>query len=255
MLPSLPNFAHLPGAVVVVALLVILVIAPLVSALAARRAIPEGRAKTARYARTMLIMWAITALALYAMRLRGQSPADVGIMPPALPLAAYGSALALVALPALANARRTRSMRFADYHERVRRVIPLTPSEWAWFVPVAFTAGICEEFLYRGYALTTLAALSGQVWLGVVLSTLAFGVAHAYQGWRGVAGTSILGLLFAMLYLAFGSLYPCMLAHVLQDLVGGAMLSRRLTRGAAEHDELTIEATEASGTAAEVFSP
>lgn len=230
MLPSLPDFPHLPGLFVVVALLVILVIAPIASALAARRAIPEGRAKTARYARTMLIIWSMTALALYAMRLRGERLADVGAVPPAMPVTAYGLALALVAVPALLNARRVRGPCFADYHERVRRVIPMTASEWAWFVPVAFTAGICEEFLYRGYALTTVGRLSGNIWLGVALSTLAFGLAHAYQGWRGIAGTSILGLFFALIYVTFGSLYPCMLAHVLQDLIGGATLSRRLAR-------------------------
>ena len=230
MLPSLPDFPHLPGVLLFVALLVILVIAPIASALAARRTIQEGRAKTARYARTMLIMWSITALALYAMRLRAESLSNVGFVQPIMPIAAYGLALALVAMPALMNARRTLGPRFADYHERIRRVIPMTPAEWAWFVPVAFTAGICEEFLYRGYGLTTIENLTGHIWLGVALSTLAFGLAHAYQGWRGIAGTSILGLFFALIYVTFGSLYPCMLAHVLQDLIGGATLSRRLAR-------------------------
>lgn len=230
MLPSLPEFAHLPGALLVISLLVILVIAPLASALAARRAVPTGHAKYARYARTMLILWATTLLALYALRLHGLSAADVGVVAPTLPLTAYVFALLLVGVPALMSLRRTLGPHADDYHERLRRVIPSTAGEWAWFVPVAFSAGICEEFLYRGYALTTIANVSGHVWLGVVLSTLAFGLAHAYQGWRGIVGTSVLGLLFALLYLTFSSLYPCMLAHVLQDLIGGASISRRLAR-------------------------
>jgi uncharacterized protein len=210
-----------------------MVIAPIASALAAaKRPVPTGRAKHAGYARAMLILWAMSALALYALRLRGEGAADVGLVQPAQPLAAYGCALAIVAVLALANIRGARGARFADYHERVRRVIPLTGSDWAWFVPVVLSAGICEEFLYRGYALNVLAALTGSVGLGVALSTVAFGLAHAYQGWRGVVGTSILGLAFALIYVAFGSLYPCMLAHVLQDFIGGAALSRRLAQTA-----------------------
>ena len=243
MLPSLPNFGHLPGALLLISLLVILVIAPLTSALAARRAIPEGRAKHARYARTMLILWSITALALYALRLRGQTAADVGLVAPQLPWAASGLALAMVASTAFSTLRRAPDPRFANYYERVRRVIPLTPADWAWFVPVAISAGICEEFLYRGYALRTIERLSGQLWLGVLLSTAAFGLAHAYQGWRGVVGTSVLGLFFSFVYLATGSLYPCMLAHVVQDFIGGASLSRKLARNAAAAAEQTAAGT------------
>jgi membrane protease YdiL (CAAX protease family) len=51
------------------------------------------------------------------------------------------------------------------------------------WVEVAITAGICEEFFYRGW----LIALFGHyffssVWVGWFLSSICFGIAHAYQG-------------------------------------------------------------------------
>ena len=227
MASALPDLLHYPLALIVVALALILVVTPLVSALLAKRIVAAGsRAKYARYARTIVILWSLTAFALYALRLRGESAADVGFVAPRDPLAAYAAALTFVFVLGLAAAgRRTID---PDYAERVRRVIPTAPSDWFWFVPVALTAGICEEFLYRGYALTVVAQLTHSVPLGVVLSTAAFGLAHAYQGRRGVAGTTIFGLFFALVFVFWGSLWPCMLAHVLQDLIGGTIVSRRL---------------------------
>ncbi|MBV8170376.1 MAG: CPBP family intramembrane metalloprotease, partial [Candidatus Eremiobacteraeota bacterium] len=72
------------------------------------------------------------------------------------------------------------------------------------------------------------AKLAHSVWVGVIVSTVAFGLAHAYQGRRGVIGTTIFGLFFAGIMVLGSSLWPCMAGHVLQDLVGGALVYRRL---------------------------
>ena len=226
-LPGIFDLTHLPRAVLFTALALILVIAPLVSALLARRPVAlSGRGKHARYARTMLILWSLTSLALYALRLHGQGPADAGFVAPRDPVIPYVFVLALISILALAGLRN-RPIDPA-YLERIRRIAPQTRADWYWYVPVAITAGVCEEFLYRGYAITVLSALTGSVAIAVVISTAAFGLAHAYQGWRGVLGTSIFGLYFALVFVVWGSLWPCIAGHVLQDLVGGVFASRRL---------------------------
>jgi membrane protease YdiL (CAAX protease family) len=200
-----------------------------VSALLARRGAQGGaRAKHARYARTLLILWSITALALWALRLHGQSPADVGFVPPREPVAAYLAVLAWFIIMTVAFGAARRGSVDQSYAEGIRRVVPLTTSDWFWYVPVALSAGLCEEFLYRGYALTVLATLTGSVAVGVVVSTAAFGLAHAYQGPRGIAGTTIFGFFFALVFVAWGSLWPCIIGHALQDLVAGALAARRL---------------------------
>ena len=222
------DFTHLPRALLFLALAVILVVAPLVSALLAKRTVVlTPRGKHARYARTLFILWSITALALYALRLHGQSLADIGFVPPREPAAEpYIFVLVLVAFIALAGLR-ARPVD-PEYLDRMRRIAPLSAADWAWFVPLAFSAGLCEEFLYRGYAITVLATMTGSVAFGVVISTAAFGLAHAYQGRRGVLGTTIFGLYFALVFVVWGSLWPCIVGHVLQDLVGGMMVSRRI---------------------------
>jgi membrane protease YdiL (CAAX protease family) len=222
------DLAHLPRITLFAALAIILVVAPLVSALLAKRGAQGGaRAKHARYARTMLILWSMTALALWALRLHGQGPADIGLVPPRDPIAAYGAVLAFVVgltVLGLMSGGSTDQ----TYAERIRRVAPLTPGDWFWYVPVALTAGVCEEFLYRGYAITVLSTLTGSLAVGIVVSTAAFGLAHAYQGRRGIVGTAIFGLFFALVFVYWGSLWPCIAGHALQDLIGGALVARRL---------------------------
>lgn len=222
------DLTHLPRTVLFLALAIILVIAPLASALLAKRGAQSGaRAKHARYARTLLILWSMAALALWALRLHGQGPADVGLVPPRDPVAAYLTVLAFIFGLTLLGLMSGRSVD-QTYAERIRRIAPLSMGDWLWYVPLALSAGVCEEFLYRGYALAVLSSLTGSTAIGVIVSTAAFGLAHAYQGRRGIAGTALFGLFFALVVVFWGSLWPCIIGHALQDLIGGVLVSRRL---------------------------
>lgn len=51
-----------------------------------------------------------------------------------------------------------------------------------------------------------------------ILSSLIFGLAHFYQGWREVAKTAIGGVILAGLYLFTNSLLLPMIVHALLDL-------------------------------------
>jgi len=215
----------------VLALLVIAV--PAVGALTAARmraAEDMPSRKHARYARTMLVLWTMTALAWYALALHGEGAADIGLHGPANPWwYAVGPALVAVLLGMSGAGRREISEHYA---RAIRSVVPATTGDWLWFVPVAATAALCEEFLYRGYALTQIAALTHDVTFGIILSSIAFGLGHAYQGRIGMAGAAITGLMYACLFVFSGSLVPCMLAHFLQDIIGARLLSQRLFGGA-----------------------
>jgi membrane protease YdiL (CAAX protease family) len=92
---------------------------------------------------------------------------------------------------------------------------------------VAPTAALCEEFLYRGYLLSQLSVwLGGSLWPWAI-SSIAFGLAHAYQGLNGMARAALLGALLAYPVLRLGSLYPSMAAHFLIDAVALAWLGPR----------------------------
>ena len=100
-------------------------------------------------------------------------------------------------------------------------LIPEKPREKLWAAMiVAPTAAFCEEFLFRGYLLTQLHVwLHSLLWAWVV-SSMAFGLAHFYQGWSGIIRAGLLGALLAYPVVRWGSLYPAMLAHWVIDAVG-----------------------------------
>jgi membrane protease YdiL (CAAX protease family) len=88
-----------------------------------------------------------------------------------------------------------------------------------WWLAVSVTAAICEETAFRGYILTRLKFLMrrGGWILPVFLSTLSFASGHSYQGVGGFILLFVYGLLFCLLYLRTKSLWPCILAHFIQD--------------------------------------
>lgn len=219
-----------PTIVTILTLLILIIALPLVSLWTGKRiraAAGAAAPKYVRYARTIVILWSLTALALYALRLHHLDPAYVGLRPPRY-VAELGAGLVTLVAPILASIGGSRRVLQGDYARALRAVVPADLGQWIVFVPVAASAGICEEFLYRGYALTIIGSMTGSIVVGAVLSSIAFGIGHAYQGKTGVIGATITGGLYACVYLATGSLYPCMLGHFIQDITGGAVLSRRL---------------------------
>ena len=92
---------------------------------------------------------------------------------------------------------------------------------------VAPTAAFCEELLYRGYLHTQLLRWSDSVAAALILGSIAFGLAHAYQGVHGMTRAALLGALLAVPVIRTGSLLPSMAAHFLIDAVALAWLGSR----------------------------
>ncbi len=89
------------------------------------------------------------------------------------------------------------------------------------WVAVSFSAGFCEEVAFRGYLMTRLRLLFKlDNWvIPVVVSSAVFGICHAYQGLGGPILIGTYGLLFALLYIRTGTLWPGIIAHTFQDLL------------------------------------
>jgi len=99
-------------------------------------------------------------------------------------------------------------------------LIPSDPLGQVVWVAVSITAGICEEVAFRGYLMTRLRILTkAKGWLiPTAISALAFGICHAYQGIPGLIVITVYGVLFSLLYIRTGSLWPGIIAHSLQDV-------------------------------------
>jgi membrane protease YdiL (CAAX protease family) len=116
------------------------------------------------------------------------------------------------------------------------RILPQNNRELLPFLALAVTAGLCEEFLYRGFAMAALVGAGFSTALAVVLSSIIFGLAHLYQGRSGFAGTTLLGLLFGGARTLFGSLIPVSAWHTGVDLVAGLAGPRYLLKTKAVND-------------------
>jgi hypothetical protein len=110
--------------------------------------------------------------------------------------------------------------------ENIRKMLPQSTVEMLLWVLVSLTAGICEEFVFRGYLQMQISGLLKNATAGLVLQGIIFGAAHAYQGPKRMLIIAVLGCALGALAKWQKSLRPGMLSHFLQDLAGGLILGR-----------------------------
>jgi membrane protease YdiL (CAAX protease family) len=89
----------------------------------------------------------------------------------------------------------------------------------AW-IPVALSAGFCEELAFRGYLQKQFQAIVGSSALAVLFQAIVFGVGHLYEGPGVAARIALFGVLFGLLALWRNSLRPGMIAHAWSDIFG-----------------------------------
>jgi len=167
-------------------------------------------------------LWPASAL------LRGDVPA-VPIDPLLTPM--FGVAV-LVAIPlgSFLTWRRWRKGKGAPaYLARLSALLPRDRDEVLLGAAISVAAGIGEELFFRLLLPMLLAAFVGAI-PAIIVAFLLFGLAHAYQGWKGVTVTTLVGILFTTMYLMSGSLAIAMLFHVTIDLMTLAI--RPAIRGA-----------------------
>jgi len=88
----------------------------------------------------------------------------------------------------------------------------------AW-IPVALSAGFCEELAFRGYLQRQFQAITGSAGWAVPLQ-IVFGFGHLYEGAGQVERIMLFGVLFGLLAVWRKSLRPGMIAHAWSDIFG-----------------------------------
>jgi len=101
--------------------------------------------------------------------------------------------------------------------------LPQSDRDLRYFTGLSLTAGVVEELLFRGYALWYLAHFL-PTWAAVAVSSMAFGLGHAYQGAGGVLKTTTAGIVFAVMYLASGSIWLPIAFHAIFDAIQGVQI-------------------------------
>ena len=190
------------------------------------REAPDRRTLIPRYIRTILRGWVFGALVVAAWWVQERPFGALGLAPhlSARDYARFALAL-LVGLTmvaqtiGLATASDEKIERAMKAVRRIK-ITPNTTGELALFMLMSLSGGVWEELVYRGFLIWCFVPLVGVAGAAVV-SALIFGLAHFYQGARGVVTTSGVGLLFAALYLLTASLWWLMVLHAVMDIAGG----------------------------------
>jgi uncharacterized protein len=115
-----------------------------------------------------------------------------------------------------------------------QRIFPQSTIEFLPYLALAITAGLCEEFLYRGFSIAVLARVGLPVWAVVILSSMLFGLAHLYQGRGGAVATLLVGTVLGIARIAYDSLIPVIVWHTVLDVVAGIAGPHYLTAALAE---------------------
>jgi uncharacterized protein len=89
----------------------------------------------------------------------------------------------------------------------------------AW-LPLALSAGFCEELAFRGYLQRQFQAITGSAVWAALFQAIVFGVGHLYEGVGAVARIMLFGVLFGLLAVWRKSLRPGMIAHTWSDIFG-----------------------------------
>jgi uncharacterized protein len=194
-----------------------------------RRVGTEATARLRHYVHGIVGEWAYVGVVAAVGVLAGRDAASIGLTvhdpgPDGSTIAVEFIVLAAAGLVVTTVVIRQVGPRVLD---RIRRqvlgfieLLPRTREERFVFAGLALTAGICEEILYRGFGIAYVRWLFPGVGHAtiIVVSGLAFGIVHLYQGPRNVILTGIAGGLFAWVTLATGSLVPAIVVHALVDL-------------------------------------
>ena len=204
----------------------------------ARRIAADPNARTNEYLWTIAMEWGLTLALLACWQWAARPLPALGVVLPE-GAGAWWTLLACVggigfyaqqarAVAASPDAQATLRKQI-ESQPNVRMILPVTVREARVFRGVSITAGICEEVLYRGYLLWYLQSLG----LGrgaVVVVIVAFGLAHFFQGIRGIVGAGAMGAAFTGLYLLTGSLVAPIVFHATVDLANGLVAYRLLQR-------------------------
>jgi CAAX protease family protein len=185
-----------------------------------------GRARAELWSRWIVLLWTLAGagVALWIVEARGWEA--LRLIPPhrwrlwiasALVAALAGSYARRIAR--IARSTRGRRVKIACTAD-VERLLPHSVPELRRWLAVSLSAGLCEEFVFRGYLIWAFQPLLG-VWGAAALSVGAFAAAHSYQGAKGVLATGTAGTAFTVVVLALGSLLPAMALHAIVDIGEG----------------------------------
>lgn len=187
-----------------------------------RFVVPDPNALDLIVLREVAIL-ALVAFMLWWVVAREKQPlSSIGLGPaPLWRSLAWG--LACTALMAVGIGVAFGVIRLLDLHQ-LPSGAQISPSLWVTTL-IVIRAGIAEEMLYRGYAITRLEALTGSRWVAALVPLALFAGFHYRLGAAGIIIALVLGAMLTGFFLWKRNLAANMFAHFLVDFVPNVLLA------------------------------
>lgn len=103
--------------------------------------------------------------------------------------------------------------------QKATAFIPKTTGQRVFFVVAVFTAGFCEELIYRGYLITKIEKLGLSKWLAMVPAGVSFVCIHGMYGISNFWFYFIPALVFGAIFILSKRLLPGILLHFAYNLM------------------------------------
>jgi len=206
-----------PTPIVIGFAVLILIGLPILSAFDARRG--GDLAEAAEHRRVLYVSVAgslivIALLTLGAATWQSVPPEDLGWVVVNAPVALlWGLGTAAVGLLLTWALTAGAGAIGLDESPIAQLLMPRDAAEKRGFILLSGVAALCEEYVFRGFGLWVATELTGSPWIGAVLVSVSFGLAHGYQKLAGVVRSGTLGMLLAVPTIWTGSLFPAIVAH------------------------------------------
>ncbi|MFC5864192.1 CPBP family intramembrane glutamic endopeptidase [Acidicapsa dinghuensis] len=133
------------------------------------------------------------------------------------------------------NEEKTPDEKQADLIRELTELAPANGVEIVGWGLLCLIVGFSEEVVFRGYLQTQSILVLRKLPVGLVFTAVIFGLAHGYQGVRGIVLISVYGLLFGIITRMRRNLFPGMLAHSWHDFFTGMMLALIRASGLLNH--------------------
>ncbi len=101
----------------------------------------------------------------------------------------------------------------------ILKILKSIISQYRLFIPlIVITAGIVEEYLFRGYIQPRLELILKNNFLSILITSLLFAAVHiGYGTIQNVVGPFVIGFIFSLYYWKYRNIYSLMICHILID--------------------------------------
>lgn len=165
-------------------------------------------------------------IVLGVIRFRRQSVASLGLNRPDAARLILGTILAVPAAYAASTAANLLYMSLlsggfdALLEERSELFAMMPELSFGTIVVFSLFVGFHEEVFFRGFLLTRLTVGLRSRAAAVAVTSVIFGLLHAYQGPAGILQTTFLGAVLGIVVCVTRTLWPAILAHAFFNIVG-----------------------------------